>query len=180
MSKDINLDVKITTKHLLLVPVSLDYAEEIFREFTPEITTFIYPKPATKIEDSINFITTAIQERQAGTDLNVAILSNQTGEYLGGAGLHKIHTDTPELGIWIKKTAHGSGYGKEAIFALKEWADQNLTYKYLTYPVAKENIPSRHIPEALGGIIAKEYDKTNLSGNTHFMLEYHIYPPQEI
>ena len=143
MSKDINLDVKIKTKHLLLVPVSLDYAEEIFREFTPEITTFMYPKPATKIEDSINFITTAIQERQAGTDLNVAIFSNQTGEYLGGAGLHKIHTDTPELGS-DQKDSSWIWLWKEAIFGLKEWADQISPISILRIQLPK-NIPSKRI-----------------------------------
>lgn len=31
----------IETERLLLVPITMQYAEEIFKEFTPEITTYM-------------------------------------------------------------------------------------------------------------------------------------------
>ena len=39
--------------------------------------------------------------------------------------------------------------GKEAITALKHWADANLRYEYLAHPVDRRNGASRRIPESL-------------------------------
>jgi len=57
---------------------------------------------------------------------------------------------------------------------LKAWADQNLEYDYIKYPVDKRNIASRKIPEALGGAIAGEKAKTSRSGRKLLTLEYHV------
>ncbi|NJR74492.1 MAG: GNAT family N-acetyltransferase, partial [Scytonema sp. CRU_2_7] len=93
---------------------------------------------------------------------------------LGCAGIHELYSKNPVLGIWLKKSAHGQGYGLETIAALKNWADENLDYEYLIYDVDKANIPSRRIAEKLGGQIVREYHKTNLSARVLHILEYRI------
>jgi RimJ/RimL family protein N-acetyltransferase len=170
------LKVIIETPRLKLVPTSLKYAPEIFKEFTPEITTYMYPKSAKEISETETFINTSVQNMEKREELQVVILDRQTGEFLGHAGLKNIHTDTPEPGLWIKKSAHGHKFGREAIAGLKKWADENIKYRYLIYPVDKRNIPSRKIPESLGGVVEDEYKKENVSGNILDMVEYHIYP----
>lgn len=169
-------NITIETKNLYLKNITLKYKDDIFREFTAEITVYMFPKPAEKIKETINFIKNSIKENKEGSNLQIVILDKKSKDFLGCGGLHHINKKTPELGIWIKKSAHGHGFGKEAMVALKEWADKNLNYKYIIYPVVKENYASRRIPEFLGGKIAKEYDKVNMSGATHHMLEYRIYP----
>jgi [ribosomal protein S5]-alanine N-acetyltransferase len=170
------LKVVIETDRLRLVPTSPLYAEDIFREFTPEITTYMYPKSAKKIGETLEFINSSMQKMEKGEELQVAILDKQTGEFLGHAGLKNIHTDTPEPGVWIKKSAHGHRFGREAVAGLKDWADRNIKYRYLIYPVDKDNISSRKIPESLGGVIEAEYKKKNASGRILDMVEYRIYP----
>jgi len=169
----------IKTKNLLLKAIPLDYKEDIFREFTSEITTHMFPKPAEKIEETINFIETSMKENKEGSNLQIVITHRESGEFLGCGGLHRINTKTPELGIWIKKAAHGNAYGKEAVIALKEWADQNLDYEYILYPVAEENYASRRIPEFLDGKVTREYDEVNMSGKEQHLVEYRIYPNQK-
>lgn len=159
--------------------ISLEYVPEIFKEFTSEITTFMYPKPPEKIEETIAFIEESMQKNIQGSDFVIVIIHKDTGEFLGCGGLHEINTPAPELGIWIKKSAHGHGYGKEAIFALKNWADQNLIYEYLLYPVAKENYASRKIPESMGAVVVKESDFTNMQGVMMRSVEYRIYPEKK-
>ncbi len=154
----------------------MKYAETIFDVFDDEITKYMYPATPKKIEDTRVFIESSIDGILRSEEIVVAILKKDTHEYIGNGGLHHIDTKTPELGIWIKKEAHGHGYGKEAVRALKEWADKNLSYEYITYPVAEENIPSRKIPESLGAKEVLRYPKTNQSGITMNMVEYHIYP----
>jgi [ribosomal protein S5]-alanine N-acetyltransferase len=59
--------------------------------------------------------------------------------------------------------------------AVKEWADGNVNYDYLRYPVAENNIPSRKIAEFLNGRIEREYEEVSLSGKKLHMLEYRLY-----
>lgn len=171
-------DITIETENLLLRPIGLEYAGEIFKEFTSDITVYMYPKSPERIEETIKFIESAMKDNEKGRDFTVAVLHKQTKEYLGGAGIHKIDTKTPELGIWIKKSAHGHGYGKEAVVALKKWADKNVDYEYILYPVVDENYASRRIPELLGGKVVREFDKKNMSGKKWHFIEYRIYPVQ--
>lgn len=167
--------ITIETENLLLKPLSLDYKEDIFKAFTPEITVFMYPKPAEKIEETIEYLEGAMKRNEAGTDFGVAIVDKKTGEFLGNGGLHHIHTREPELGIWIKKSAHGHGYGKEAMIAMKNWAEENLDYDFILYPVDRDNHASRRIPEAMGGKVFDEHESVGLGGNKMNTLEYRIY-----
>ena len=96
------------------------------------------------------------------------------GEFLGCVGLHRPHTRFPELGIWLKKSAQGMGYGSEAIRALKDWADRNLDYVYLVYPVDRNNSASRRIPESLGGKPVASYEKMSMGGNRLDIIVYRI------
>jgi len=93
---------------------------------------------------------------QIGNNLQFAILSKSTGEFLGCCGLHgEGKVRTPELGIWIKKSAHGSGYGREAVHLLVNWSWNNIDLDYFTYPVDRKNVASSKIPESLGGEVVE-------------------------
>ncbi|MBP6888598.1 MAG: GNAT family N-acetyltransferase [Candidatus Pacebacteria bacterium] len=165
----------VTTERLVLVPLSLDYKDEIFKEFTDEITQLMYPSTPENIGQVVSFIEESIQGFVEEKEIVVGILHKENREYLGTAELHHINTTTPELGIWLKKSAHGNGYGKEAVAGLKSWADKHLIYEHLKYPVYIENIASRKIPEALGGVIKDEYEKANQKGEMRRVVEYHLY-----
>lgn len=165
----------ILSERLKLTVIGKEYAESVYKEFSEEIATFMFPKPAENIQDTIDFINTSLNNMDQGKELIVVILDKETGEFLGCSGLHKLKSRTPEIGIWLKKTAHGKKLGLEAVRALKEWTDKNLAYDYLVYPVDKRNIASRKIPEALGGQIAKEYKKQSMSGNMLDEVEYRVY-----
>jgi len=166
---------RIETVRLLLIPISMKYNEDIFKSFTGEIATYMYPAPAKNISETEDFINNSLKELSEGSALQLVILDKNSQEFLGCAGLHHVDGRTPEMGIWLKKSAHGGGRGKEAMIAIKKWADENLDYEYLLYPVADENISSRKIPESLGGIVDKEHDDEGLGGNKYHTLEYRIY-----
>lgn len=166
----------IETEHLLLKPITLEYKEDIFKEFTPEVTTYMKPKPAENIQEVIDFIESSMKSNSEGTNFQVVIVDKVTGAFIGCGGLHHVDSKTPELGIWIKLSAHGHGYGKETMLALKKWADENLDCEYILYPVADVNVASRKIPESMGAKIEKEYDDTNGTGQKMHILEYRIYP----
>lgn len=160
------------------MPISLDYAPVIFGEFTDEITRYMYPITPKEITETEAFIKESMQKFEDGKDIVVAVLKKDSKEYVGNSGLHNIDTPTPELGIWIKKGAHGNGYGKEAVAGLKMWADSNLTYEYLKYPVVEENMPSRKIAESLGGEVFLISSQTFKNGKVFSLVDYRIYPPK--
>lgn len=165
---------RIETERLLLVPVSLEHAEEIFKVFDDGVTKYMYPSTPQRIEETESFIKDSMQDLSKGEEIVAAVLLKDTGEYLGNVGIHRINTDTPELGVWVKTAAHGHRYGREAVTAMKEWADRNLVYRYLLYPVAEANIASRKIPESLGGVLVASEKKANQAGIIHQSVVYHI------
>lgn len=171
------LTVKIETERLLLVPIEMKYKESIFKEFTSDITTFMYPRPSKDISETEAFINDSLKGLGEGNNLQFVIIAKDSQEFFGCAGLHNVDSKTPEMGVWLKLSAHGNGYGKEAMTGIKKWADSNLKYDYILYPVADKNIASRKIPESLGGKIEREYDQEGMSGNKYHCIEYRIYPP---
>lgn len=161
------LTLEIATPRLRLSSISRIHAGDIFREFTLEITQYMAPSPADTIDDTFAFIDAAVEMMKAGDNYQAVVLRSDSGEFLGCCGLHgKGKPETPELGIWIKTEAHGNGYGKEAIIGLKRWADSNLAYKYLTYPVDRRNQASLRIPEALGGEVFGREAQKKVDGTT--------------
>jgi RimJ/RimL family protein N-acetyltransferase len=169
------LDTKIETNRLLLVPINLSYAGDIFRNFTAEITLYMYPKPAKQIDETLEFINSSLKGLANGTNLQLVIIGKVAKEFIGCAGLHDVGQIDPELGIWTKKASHGNGYGLEAITAMIAWARSNIQFEYLKYPVDKRNYPSRRIAEFNGGVMKKEYRKVNQSGFELDEVEYWIF-----
>ena len=168
------LDIEIISNRLLLKSISLAYKKQIFETFTEDITTYMYPTAAKNIAQTASFIKSSLEGMKNEHELTLVILKKDTQEFLGCAGIHRINSKHPEFGIWLKKTAHGNGYGLEAIVAIKNWCEENLDCEYFTYPVDEENYPSRRIPEKLGGEIIRTYQKRNLSRRILNLVEYRI------
>ena len=60
---------------------------------------------------------------------------------------------SPELGLWLKESAHGQGFGREVVAALVKWGHATLGKGSFIYPVAIQNVASRRIAENLHGEI---------------------------
>lgn len=169
------LKSQIPSERLVLVPISLEYKEEMFKEFTPEITRYMFPRPAADISETEEFINASIAKMKNEEEIVCAIIMNETREFLGCCGLHgEAGSTNPTLGIWLKASAHGQGYGLEAISALRDWAEKNVSFDYLTYPVDHRNTSSTRIPTLLGGEVAGQKKVMNLSGNILEEVIYHI------
>jgi RimJ/RimL family protein N-acetyltransferase/predicted nucleotidyltransferase len=171
---DFSKMILISTR-LKLVPISMEYAHDIYKHFTAEIARFMWPSAPKSLDEIKQHIEIRRTRMINGEDISLMILSNESGEFLGYMTLDEIQFKTPELGIWLKKSAHGHGLGYEAINLLKSWAESSLEYDYFKYPVHKNNIPSRRLAEKIGGKIEDEYIKISESGNPLDEYEYRIY-----
>lgn len=174
--ESLSLDsLEIRSKRLLLRPISVLDAESIFKEFTSEITRYMFPASPREIRETFSFINRSIELRQRGEELVTVILAQDTEEFIGVCGLHaRGRPHVPELGIWIKRGAHGNGFGGEAVRALYFWARKNLAVTGFVYPVDRANTASRKIPESLNGSIISEQKTPTQSGGMLDTLIYHI------
>lgn len=171
---EISKEFQIVSERLVLVPISLEYKDNIFKEFTEEVARYLMPQPTGDIKDTINFINDSSGKTCKGEELQLVALNKNSWEFLGVIGMHRINTKIPELGLWFKKSVWGLGYGKESMLAIKKWAEANLDYENISYPVYVENLPSRKIAEFLGGKIAKKFVGKNQRGVKHDEIEYWI------
>ena len=168
-------DFSLETERLILVPLSIEYKYDVFLEFNSTISQYMFPKPADEISETEEFINSKIPGMKEGNDMQTVITLKATGEFLGLAGLHEVKSKTPILGLWVKKSAHGNGYGREAITAMYHWAKKNTNADYFKYSVDKDNTQSIKIAESLGGKVTEIKSRKGLAGNPLNLLEYHIY-----
>jgi RimJ/RimL family protein N-acetyltransferase len=153
----------------------MEYANAICINFTAEITRYMWPS-APKTQEEINqHILLKQSQMKNGEEISMIITDKESGEFLGYASIHQVNSKTPELGIWLKKEAHGHHYGYEAMLMLKTWLSDNLQYDYIKYPVDKNNIPSCKIAEKMGGKVEDRYIKISESGNKLDEIEYRFY-----
>lgn len=170
----------IETDRLRLVPASRKYTKNIFREYREPVIQYMNYGPP----ESLAILEKRIKKREAemkkGILFFMVVLLKEGGEFLGCFSLENLEQKNPEMGGWLKESAHGHHYGQEAVAALKQWADKNLTYDHIIWPCAALNIPSRKVAESLGGKIHREYEKTTDSGNLWQFVEYWIPRDEEL
>lgn len=169
------LELVIEGERVRLVTISGKFEEDIFSEFTSDITRYMMPKPADDVAETRAFIADSLQGMKEGDNVQLVILRKDDDEFLGCCGLHgRGDVAKPELGIWLKHDAHGHGYGREAVHALVKWARENIRLEGFIYPVDKNNAPSRNIPVSLGGRVIGERVEYGQAGNRLDEVVYEI------
>ncbi len=168
-------DFVISTLEIRLEQISEKYAEPIFNALDEQIIRYLLmEKLPASISDTFDFIHESKEKIKKGTDL-IYVIIDKENNFCGCAGMHAIHTRTPQLGIWLKNVVQRKGYGLQIIKTFVNWIQQNLDYDYIKYPVDRNNMPSIKIVQQLGGEICDEYI---LGENKKLdVLEFRIYNP---
>jgi RimJ/RimL family protein N-acetyltransferase len=169
------LAISLDSERLHLFPISKKYAQSMCKEFTPEITEYMWPSSPKTLDEIEQHISTQREKMKNGVEVALAMVEKSNDDFIGYVNLHNADSQTPELGLWVKKSSQGHGFGFEAINQLKQWAEQNLEYDYLKYPVVRHNISSCKLAEKLGGIIEDEYFKKSESGRLLDEVEFRFY-----
>jgi RimJ/RimL family protein N-acetyltransferase len=134
----------------------------------------MFPRTPKDIDETRKFISETIENTNNWEEIVFVILNKDNNEFLWCVWFHNIK-DIKEFWIWLKKSAHWYKYWVEACTSVKNWVDKNFNYDYIVYPVVKENIASRKIPESFWAKVMREYSKTMLSSRTYDMVDYWIY-----
>jgi RimJ/RimL family protein N-acetyltransferase len=143
----------LSSARLSLTAFAPTDAAEIFAAVTPTLTRFMAFEPSPSLAAFADVWPAWLSRMATGAELFLVLRLRSSGEFLGLAGLHALDGSEPEAGIWIKESAHGYGYGREAVATAIAWAGRELGVPAFLYPVVEENRRSRRLAESLGGII---------------------------
>ena len=111
---------------------------------------------------------------KAGKELHLVIRLPKTNEFIGRASLNPADFALLETGLWIKESAQGYGYGREALAAVIKWASEKFHPSGFLYPVVDENTPSRRLAKALRGEIIGIRQRQKAGDNDRTLLLYRI------
>src|SRR5215831_2712897 len=146
--------IVIQSPRLKLSQFQMMDAQDVFGCITPAIAKFMPWEPPSWSE-----YVARCEKRVQAAELNkfsFVIRRLDNGECLGMASFEDSDSVSPELGLWLKESAHRQGFGREVVAALVEWGHATLGKGSFIYPVAVQNTASRRIAEKLHGeIIAK-------------------------
>nr|WP_280985270.1 GNAT family N-acetyltransferase [Gordonia effusa] len=157
-TSDIAAELSVDRRGVALYPFGPEFAADSFAQMTPTLTRYMSWEPPASLAEFEPIWHRWIEDRSAGTDYVFAVTDPDSGEFLGQVGVHQANTDVPELGIWIREDRHGLGYGRKAVAAARDWAnEQRDNVVAFRYPVAEDNIASRRIAEGLGGVVVDRY-----------------------
>ena len=165
-------DIQFSSDRLSYLVVNDSFKEDIFRELTPTVAKFLPFIPTGKIEDTQGFIDYSLGVLEQGTDITLVAVDKDTKEFIGCCGIHDVNQESISLGIWLKESAFGKGYGQELITALETYVNENLTVDYLIYNVEKNNHGSIKIAEKLGYVFHSDFVRNISEEKTLNMLQY--------
>jgi RimJ/RimL family protein N-acetyltransferase len=141
----------ITSARLVLRAFKAADAAESFEEASTAIAQFMSWNPPASEKEFETIWQGRLSQMKAGTELHLVIRPNSTDEFVGAAGLHPADGTMLETGIWIKESAQGHGYGREAVAAVIKWASEKFRPSGFLYPVVDENTPSRKLADSRKG-----------------------------
>jgi|SRR5579871_131295 len=143
--------ISLQTARLTLRSFTAADATESFVAADASVARYMSWNPPVSEAEFETIWQKSLSDMKSGSQLSLVIRNSATREFLGSAGLHPADADLLETGIWIKTSAQGQGYGREAVAALMAWAGGKFHASALLWPVVEENLPSRKLAESLGG-----------------------------
>lgn len=113
-----NLPENLAAERLDLKKVSVEWLEEIFAENKGNVERYFHKFEV--LGDLQTWINENRRQFERGEKMEMVVLDKNTAEFLGMVSLQRINI-APEIGIWIKESAQGKGYAKEAVSAITSW-----------------------------------------------------------
>lgn len=164
----------LNTERLSIRPFSKSFLKDYYQEFTDEITKYQYPDSFPDIETADTVLSGFARDMERGEMLELVILAKD-GRFLGSMEVFGLKGATPEIGLWIKSSAHGAGYGYEALRGLLDHLNAAKTYEYYIYEADVKNIPSIRLVAKFHAEKEGCEDITTESGKELTLQTYHVF-----
>ena len=107
------------------------------------------------VEDAREFTVRARAWWMLRQDLIMGVFERESGGFLGGTGLHRFDWSLRsfEIGYWLRRSAEGRGYMREAVAVLTRLAFDTLSANRVEIRMDPRNVRSRNVAERLGFIL---------------------------
>jgi RimJ/RimL family protein N-acetyltransferase len=104
------------------------------------------------VDESRDWIIRCMARWMLREDFIVGLWDAATGGYLGGSGLHPRDWQVPsfEIGYWLRASAQGHGYMREAVQLLTDHAFDHLSAQRVMIRCDARNARSAAVAERLG------------------------------
>lgn len=103
------------------------------------------------------------------------VLLARDGAFLGSIEVFGLKEETPEIGLWLKKSAQGAGFGYEALKRMIDYLNSTKKYSYYIYEADVRNIPSIRLAEKFKFEKGGYEEITTESGKTLMLQCYRIF-----
>ena len=140
----------ITCTRVHLVPISEADLMDYGQAYDEEVARYQIHDVFDGEQALHEFFENCQQLRENGLSL-ICSIKNEDEEFLGSVEIHAIDTSTPEVGIWLKKSARGKGYGAEALLGAINFLNMVLEAECYIYAVDERNESGIATVERLNG-----------------------------
>jgi len=169
-------DLIINSSRLELAFYSEEHAGFLAQEMASNIADMLISPLFNSPGEAWQWISWRQSENRSGTRLEFAILKQETGEYLGGCGIRQ-ENGVYKPNIWIKESAQGNGYAKEAMATLIDWVWRNIDTSTILYECKITNTKSIHLAASLGFEYINDHLYNNPSGDQTSFSVFRLYKP---
>lgn len=166
---------RLETQRLVLAPFTRAYLQDYYEEFTPEVAQYQYPDPFETLADAGELVSGFLEQMKQGNMLELVILLKD-GTFLGSMEAFGLRDKRPELGLWLKTSAQGKGYGYEALRGLVTYLNEMDRYEAYLYEADRRNLPSIKLVQKFPHEERGCEEVTTESGKGLFLRQFWIKP----
>lgn len=153
---EVKLFDKLAGERVLVRPYRVEDAEalrEAVEESREHIRAWLpFADAHQSIEETRDWITHTIAQWLLRENMGTGVFLREDGAFLGGLGLHIRSWEIGffEIGYWLRASAEGHGYMREAVSLLVEFAARDLLASRLEIRCDARNARSAGVAESLG------------------------------
>ena len=153
---EVKLFDELAGERVLVRPYRVEDAEalrEAVEESREHIRAWLpFADAHQSIEETRDWITHTIAQWLLRENMGTGVFLREDGAFLGGLGLHIRSWEIGffEIGYWLRASAEGHGYMREAVSLLIEFAARDLLASRLEIRCDARNARSAGVAESLG------------------------------
>jgi RimJ/RimL family protein N-acetyltransferase len=153
---EVKLFDKLAGERVLVRPYRVEDAEalrEAVEESREHIRAWLpFADAHQSIEETRDWITHTMAQWLLRENMGTGVFLREDGAFLGGLGLHIRSWEIGffEIGYWLRASAEGHGYMREAVSLLIEFAVRDLLASRLEIRCDARNARSAGVAESLG------------------------------
>lgn len=145
---------KIEGKRVLLIPLELSHAEELWETAKDEtIWTHYTFRQMKTYERFLDFINDSVRFMTEGKEFTFTVIDKSTGKMMGGTSFLDIQTATRSLEIgrtWISPLLQGTGFNTECKYVLLKCCFEELKLIRVFFKTDSNNKRSQKALEKIG------------------------------